>query len=66
MSDQDFIENNSQKITQILLEVQERTIAELFALKGDLVAEDFIRLIENLDIKQIVRAKSSNAISLFA
>ena len=48
--DQNFIENNSQQITQILLQVQERTIAELYALKGALDAEQFIRLIENLDI----------------
>ena len=65
MSDQNFIEKKSNQITQILLEVQERTISELYALKGDLQAEEFIRLIENLDIKEIVRAKSANAVDLF-
>ena len=65
MSDQSFIESNSNTITQILLEVQERTIAELYALKGSLSAEQFIILIENLDVKAIVTAKSANAISLF-
>ena len=65
MSDQNFIENNSNAITQILLEVQERTIAELYALQGSLQAEEFIRLIEDLNVKQIVTAKSANAISIF-
>ena len=65
MSDQNFIEKKSNQITQILLEVQERTISELYAVKGDLQAEEFIRLIENLDIKEIVRAKSANAVDLF-
>ena len=65
MSDQNFIESNSNAITQILLEVQERTIAEVYALQGNQSAEQFIRLIENLDIKAIVQAKSANAINLF-
>ena len=65
MSDQNFIEQNSDKITQILLEVQERTISELYALKGDSSAEDFIRLIEDLDIKGIINTKSANAIKIF-
>ena len=65
MSDQAFIESNSNAITQILLEVQERTIAEVYALQGNQSAEQFIRLIENLDIKAIVQAKSANAINLF-
>ena len=65
MSDQQFIEKNSKQITQILMQVQEKTIAELFALKGNLEAQEFVRLIEGLDIKQIVNAKSANAISLY-
>jgi len=47
------------------MEVQERTIAELYALQGNQSAEEFIRLIENLDIKAIVQAKSTNAVGLF-
>ena len=65
MSDQLFIEQNSELITDILLEVQERTVAELYALKGNMTAEEFIRFIENLDIKEIVLAKSRNAISVY-
>jgi len=65
MSDQAFIESNSNAITQILMEVQERTIAELYALQGNQSAEEFIKLIENLDIKAIVQAKSTNAVGLF-
>ena len=65
MSDQNFIERNSTKITDILLEVQERTIAELYALKGSKSAEEFIRLIEGLDVKAIVNAKAVNAIGTF-
>jgi len=64
MSDQQFIEKNSAQITKILMQVQEKTIAELFALKGNLEAQEFVRLIEGLDIKQIVNAKSANAIAL--
>ena len=66
MSDQNFIENNSNAITQILLEVQEKAIAELYALQGSSTAEEFIRLIEGLDVKAIINAKSANAINLFA
>ena len=65
MSDQNFIEQNSTKITAILLEVQEKTIAELYALKGNITAEEFIALIEGLNIRAIVSAKSANAISLY-
>ena len=65
MSDQLFIEQNSQLITDILLEVQERTIAELFALKGSKSAEDFLVFIETLDVEQIVISKSKNAINIF-
>ena len=66
MSDQNFIENNSNAITQILLEVQEKAIAEVYALQGSLSAEEFVILIQNLDVKSIINAKSANAISLFA
>ena len=65
VSDQLFIEQNSELITDILLEVQERTVAELYALKGNMTAEDFIGFIENLDIKQLVLLKSKNAINIF-
>jgi len=65
MSDQNFIEQNSDKITQILLEVQEKAIAEVYALQSNLSAEEFIRLIEGLDIKGIIRSKSANAINIF-
>ena len=65
MSDQLFIEQHSQLITDILLEVQERTIAELFALKGSKSAEDFLVFIETLDVEQIVISKSKNAINIF-
>ena len=65
MSDQLFIEQNSQLITDILLEVQERTIAELFALKGSKSAEDLLVFIETLDVEQIVISKSKNAINIF-
>ena len=66
MSDQNFIENNSNAITQILLEVQEKAIAELYALQGNLSAEEFVILIQNLDVKSIINAKSVNAVNLFA
>ena len=65
MSDQNFIDQNSQLITAKLLEVQERTIAELFALKGSKSAEDFLVFIETLDVEQIVISKSKNAINIF-
>ena len=65
VSDQLFIEQNSELITDILLEVQERTISELYALKGNLNAEEFIRLIESLDIKELILLKSKNAINIF-
>ena len=65
MSDQLFIEQNSQLITDILAEVQERTVAELYALKGSKTAEEFLVFIEGLDVGQIVISKSQNAINLF-
>ena len=65
MSDQLFIEQNSQLITDILAEVQERTVAELYALKGSKTAEEFLVFIDGLDVGQIVVSKSKNAINLF-
>jgi hypothetical protein len=41
MSDQLFIEENSTLITEILLQVQEETVDNLFALKGQQTAEEF-------------------------
>ncbi len=65
MSDQLFIEQNSELITDILLRVQEETIESLYQLKGSKKASEFAVFIENLDVKQIVRAKARNAISIF-
>ena len=65
MSDQTIIDGSADEITRILLEVQEKTIAELYALKGNRTTDEFIRLIENLDIQQIVRLKSQNAVNVF-
>lgn len=65
MADQKFIEQTSQKITAILLEVQEKAIAEIYALQGNLKAEQFIKLIDNLDVKAIISAKSANAVNTF-
>ena len=65
MSDQLFIEQNSSLITEILLEVQERTIAELYALKGNKSSEEFIRFIEGLNVEGVILAKSKNAINIF-
>ncbi len=65
MSDQNVINKSADQISRILLEVQEKTIAELYALKGNRSTEEFIRLIENLDIQQIVRLKSQNAVNIF-
>ena len=65
MSDELFIEQNSQVITDILAEVQERTVAELYALKGSKTAEEFLVFIDGLDVGQIVVSKSKNAINLF-
>ena len=65
MSDQLFIEQNSQTITDILLEVQEKTIAELYLLKGNQTAEEFVMFIDRLNIEQIVLSKSENAINIY-
>jgi len=65
MSDQLFIEENSTLITEILLQVQEETVDNLFALKGQQTAEEFAQFIQGLDVKQIIRAKASNAINIY-
>jgi len=65
MSDQLFIEQNSELVTDILLQVQEETIEQLYKLKGQKTAEEFLVFIEDLNVKEIVKAKSVNAINLF-
>ena len=65
MSDQLFIESNSETIADIILEVQERTIAELYALRGSKSAEEFIRFIETLNVEGVIMAKAENAIAIF-
>ena len=65
MSDQLFIEQNSELVTDILLQVQEETIENLYRLKGQKTAEEFAVFIEELDVIQIVKAKSSNAINIY-
>ena len=44
MSDQLFIEQNSQLVTDILLQVQEETIEQLYKLKGQRKANEFKKL----------------------
>ena len=65
MSDQLFIEQNSELVTDILLQVQEETIENLYKLKGQRNAEQFAVFIQELDVMEIVRAKSSNAINIY-
>jgi len=65
MSDQLFIEQNSELVTEILLQVQEETIEQLYKLKGQKTAEEFLVFIEDLNVKEIIRAKSANAISIY-
>ena len=65
MSDQLFIESNADLIADIILEVQERTISELYALKGSKSAEEFIRFIERLNVEEVILAKAENAINIF-
>lgn len=65
MSDQLYIESNAETIADIILEVQERTIAELYALKGSKPAEEFIRFIERLNVEQVILSKAENAIAIF-
>ena len=65
MSDQLFIEQNSDLITDILLQVQEETIEQLYKLKGNKTAEEFAVFIQDLDVMQIIRAKSANAINIY-
>lgn len=65
MSDQLFIESSTETIADIILEVQERTISELYALKGNKSAEEFIRFIERLNVEEVIFAKADNAIAIF-
>ena len=65
MSDQLFIEQNAELVTDILLQVQEETIENLYRLKGQKSAEKFAIFIQDLDVIQIVRAKSANAINIY-
>lgn len=65
MSDQLFIESNADLITDIILEVQERTISELYALRGNKSAEEFINFIERLNVKEVILSKAENAIAIF-
>jgi len=64
-SDQLFIEQQSETMTDMILEVQERTVTEVYSLKGDRTAEEFLLFISGLSILEIVRAKASNIISMF-
>ena len=65
MSDQLFIEQNSELITDILIQVQVDTVDQLMNLKGTKSAEEFLVFIEDLNVKEIIRAKSANAISIY-
>ena len=65
MSDQLFIEQNSELVTDILLQVQDETIENLYKLKGQRTAEQFAVFIQELDVMEIVRAKSANAINIY-
>ena len=65
MSDQLFIEQNSELITDILLQVQEETVEQLYKLRGTKTAEEFLVFIQDLDVVQIIRAKSANAINIY-
>ena len=64
-SDQLLIEQQSQKLTDMLLEVQERTINEVYQLRENRTTEEFLLLLSALSIVEIVRAKSSNVIGIF-
>ncbi len=65
MSDQLFIEQNSELVTSILLQVQEETIEQLYKLKGQKTAEQFLIFVQDLNVKEIIRAKSANAINIY-
>ena len=65
MSDQLFIEQNSELVTDILLQVQEETIEQLYKLKGQRKADEFAIFLQDLDVKEIIRAKASNAINIY-
>ena len=65
MSDQLFIEQNSQLITEILLQVQEETLQQLYKLKGKKTAEQFALFLQDLDVSEIIKAKAANAINIY-
>ena len=65
MSDQNFIDQNSQLITAKLLEVQERTIAEIYALKGNNTPQEFLLFLAGLNVAAIVIAKAKNILNIF-
>ena len=65
MSYQLFIEQNSELVTEILLQVQEETIEQLYKLKGQRKADEFAIFLQDLDVKEIIRAKASNAINIY-
>ena len=69
MSDQLFIEQNSDLITDILLQVQEETIEQLYKLRGTKTAEEFAVFIQDLDVMQIdktVYLDDSQVIEIYA
>ena len=65
MSDQIFIEQNSELVTDILLQVQEETIEQLYKLQGQRKANEFAIFLQDLDVKEIIRAKAANAINIY-
>ena len=65
MSDQQFIDDNAEKIAELILRVQEKTISELYALKGSKSAEQFVRFIQRLDVQEVILAKARNAVTIF-
>ena len=50
MSDQLFIEQNSELVTEILLQVQEETIEQLYKLKGQRKADEFAIFLQDLNV----------------
>ena len=65
MSDQLFIEQNSELITEILIKVQVDTVEQLMDLKGRKSTEEFLLFIQDLNVKEIIRAKAANAINIY-
>ena len=63
--DQLFIEQQSEELSDMILQVQERTVSEVYALKGDRSIEQFLIFISGLSILEIIRAKAVNIINGF-